>query len=217
MQLVAKMVCKFLAAMTSSSYKLLLGPLAALSFLVAAPASAERADRFAKMRVEADQPSKVDIQKRIVTFNGNVVVTKGTMSIRASRIEVRENAEGYQVAVATGSPARFRQKRDGVNEWIEGEALTLSYDSKADVLTLTDQAKVRRLRDTELVDQAIGARIVYDNGSEVFTVAGGGKSATPENPTGRVVVELSPRSGSAAAAAAAEAASQAASAPGNPR
>jgi len=198
--------------MTSSYSKLLLGSLTALSLLAAVPAFAERADRFAKMQVEADQPSKVDIQKRIVTFNGNVVVTKGTMSIHAARIEVRENAEGYQTAVATGSPARFRQKRDGVNEWIEGEALTLTYDSKSDTLKLTDQAKVRRLRGTELADQAIGAVIVYDNGAEVFTVSGGAKS--PENPTGRVIVELAPRSGTPAAA---EAASQAASAPGSTR
>ena len=200
--------------MNSFPYKLLLGTVAALPLLSALPAFAERADRFAKMQVEADQPSKVDIQKRIVTFNGNVVVTKGTMSIRASRIEVRENAEGYQTAVATGSPARFRQKRDGVNEWIEGEALTLTYDSKSDTLKLIDQAKVRRLRGTELADQAIGAVIVYDNTAEVFTVSGGAKSVTPENPTGRVLVELAPRAGTPAAA---EAASQAASGAGSPR
>ncbi len=201
--------------MNSSFHKFLLGVLVAPLLATALPAFAERADRFAKMQIEADQPSKVDIQKRIVTFNGNVVVNKGTMSIRASRIEVRENAEGYQTAVATGSPARFRQKRDGVNEWIEGEALTLTYDSKADTLKLIDQAKVRRLRGTELADQAMGAVIVYDNTSEVFTVSG---SAKPEEPKGRVVVELAPRAGTAAAAeAAAHAASQAASQPGDSR
>jgi len=200
--------------MNSSFHKFLLGVLVAPLLATALPAFAERADRFAKMQIEADQPSKVDIQKRIVTFNGNVVVNKGTMSIRASRIEVRENAEGYQTAVATGSPARFRQKRDGVNEWIEGEALTLTYDSKADTLKLIDQAKVRRLRGTELADQAMGAVIVYDNTSEVFTVSGGAKSATPENPTGRVVVELAPRAGTPAAA---EAASHAASQAGGSR
>lgn len=200
--------------MNSSFHKFLLGALFAPLLVTALPAFAERADRFAKMQIEADQPSKVDIQKRIVTFNGNVVVNKGTMTIRASRIEVRENAEGYQTAIATGSPARFRQKRDGVNEWIEGEALTLTYDSKADTLKLTDQAKVRRLRGTELADQAIGAVIVYDNTAEVFTVSGGPKSATPENPTGRVVVELAPRAGTPAAA---EAASHAASQSGGSR
>ncbi len=99
-----------------------------------------------------------------------------------------------------------------MNEGIEGEALTLTYDSKSDTLRLTDQAKVRRLRGTELADQAIGAVIVYDNGAEVFTVSGGAK--TPENPAGRVIVELAPRSGTPAAA---EAASQAASAPGSTR
>ena len=225
MQLVAKMVCKFHAAMTSSSYKLLLGSVTVLSLLMAgAPARAERADRLKKMEVESDQPGKVDLQKKVVTFNGNVVVTKGTMSIKASRIEVRENADGYQYAIALGSasaPARFRQKRDDVDEWIEGEADRLEYESKADTVKLIDKAQMRRVRGSEVADEVTGALIVYENTSQIFTVSGGASAATAANPNGRVRAVLAPRAGTAAAAEAAQSPSQPpsqpASAPGSTR
>ena len=162
-------------------------------------AHAEKADRLQKMEVESDQPGKVDLQNQVVTFNGNVVVTKGTMQIKAARIEVRESADGYQSATAIGSPtqpATFRQKRDGIEEYIEGEAERLDYDSKADTIRFTNKAKVRRLRCSEVADQVSGAVIKYDNTAEVFTVEGGAAAATASNPTGRVIAVLSPRAAS---------------------
>lgn len=181
------------------------------------PAHAEKADRLAKMEVESDQPGKVDLQNQIVVFNGNVVVRKGTMVIRAARIEVRESTDGYQTALASGTAsqlASFRQKREGVDEHIEGEALRLEYDSKSDTIRFVDRAAVRRLRGSEVADEVTGALITYDNTAELFTVAGGATAATPANPTGRVRAVLSPRPGTPAAA---EAASAAAAASGVPR
>lgn len=170
---------------------------------------AEKADRFKKMEVESDQPGKVDLQNQIVVFNGNVVVTKGTMVIRASRIEVRESAEGYQYATAIGGTsqlASFRQKREGVNEFIEGEAERLEYDSKTDTIRFVNKASVKRLRGSTVADEVTGALITYDNTAEIFTVAGGASAATATNPTGRVRAVLSPREGTPAAAEAASAA-----------
>lgn len=163
-------------------------------------AHAEKADRNQKMEVESDQPGKVDLQNQVVTFNGNVVVTKGTMQIKAGRIEVRESADGYQSATALGSStqlAAFRQKRDGIDEYIEGEAERLDYDSKADTIRFTGKATVRRLRGTTVADEARGAVITYDNTIEVFTVSGGPAAATPGNPDGRVKVTITPKSASA--------------------
>ena len=118
---------------------------ALLAGLLALPAGAERADRIKPLNVEADQPGKIDLLNQFVVFNGNVVVTKGTMSIRAARIEVRETPEGYQTAVAVAAPgklATFRQKRDGVDEYIEGEAERLEYDGKADIIKFINKASV---------------------------------------------------------------------------
>jgi lipopolysaccharide export system protein LptA len=182
-----------------------------LSLLLAfapAAARAEKADRFKPLNVEADLPGKIDLLNQVVTFNGNVVVTKGTMQIRASRIEVRETPDGYHTAVAIGSagrPATFRQKRDGVDEWIEGEAERLEYDGKTDTVRFVNRAAVRRLRGATLADEITGNLVTYNGIDEVFNVSGGAPS-TPSNPAGRVRAVLAPREGSPAAAAAAAAA-----------
>jgi lipopolysaccharide export system protein LptA len=167
-------------------------------------ATAEKADRFKPLTVEADQPGKIDLLNQFVTFNGNVVVTKGTMVIRAGRIEVRETPDGYHTAVAIGSagkPATFRQKRDGVDETIEGEAERLEYDGKSDSVRFVNKASVRRLRGTSVADEISGNLVSYDNVTEVFSVSGGA-AATPSNPGGRVRAVLTPREGSPAAEAA---------------
>ncbi|MBS0443577.1 MAG: lipopolysaccharide transport periplasmic protein LptA [Proteobacteria bacterium] len=189
--------------------------LAVLAALAAAPAFAEKADRFKPLNVEADQPGRIDLLNQHVVFNGNVVVTKGTMTIRAGRIEVRETPDGYHSAVAIGSPnkpATFRQKRDGVDEWIEGEAERLEYDGKTDTIRFVTNAAVRRLRGSTVADEIAGNVVSYDSIAEVFSVSGGA-AATPANPGGRVRAVLTPREGSAAAA---EAAAAAASEPAPP-
>jgi lipopolysaccharide export system protein LptA len=138
-------------------------------------------------------------------FSGNVVITKGTMVIRADRVEVRQDNEGFQFGTATstgGKRAFFRQKRDatanGGDEWIEGEAETIVYDSKADTVTFSRNANLRRLRGVAVTDEAQGAQISYDNSSDVFNVAGGASSGQPG---GRVRAVLSPRNNAAASSA----------------
>jgi lipopolysaccharide export system protein LptA len=183
--------------------------------VAASSVQAEKADRFKPLNVEADLPGKIDLLNQYVVFNGNVVVTKGTMTIRASRIEVRESPDGYHNAVAFGSPsqhATFRQKRDAPDEYIAGEAERLEYDGKSDVIRFVNNASVRRLRGSETSDEISGNLVTYDSGTEVFNVTGGAP-ATASNPGGRVRAVLTPKEGSAAAAEAARAASAAASAP----
>jgi lipopolysaccharide export system protein LptA len=207
------MSCKFRASMTTSipapprtgASRGLAVAAAVLALAAALPVAAEKADRLKPLAVEADQPGKIDLLNQFVVFNGNVVVTKGTMVIRAQRIEVRETPDGYQTAVAIGSaakPATFRQKRDGVDETIEGEAERLEYDGKADTIKFINRASVRRLRGANVADELAGSLVSYDSTTEVFSVSGGG-APTPTNPNGRVRVVLTPREGTAAAAEAA--------------
>jgi lipopolysaccharide export system protein LptA len=208
------MACKFHAFMNPPHFRFprraATGLLALLSLAWVAPADAERNDRRKPLNVEADQPGKIDLLNQFVVFNGNVVVTKGTMVIRAARIEVRETPEGYHMAVATGAApklATFRQKRDGVDETIEGEAERLEYDGKADVIKFINKASVKRLRGTAVADEIAGNLVTYDSIAEVFNVSGGAApSAT--SPGGRVRVVLTPRDASPAALEAAAAASQ---------
>ena len=92
--------------------------------LLSGPALAEKADKDKPMNIEADN-MRHDEAKKTTQFTGNVVAVKGTMVMRAARMEVQENAQGQQIAYFWAAPKErifFRQKRDGLNEYTEGEA-----------------------------------------------------------------------------------------------
>jgi lipopolysaccharide export system protein LptA len=181
-----------------------LASLLALAFN--ASAWAERADRGQALTIEADQPGSLDLIKQVVVFNGNVVVAQGSMAIRAERVEVRERPDGHRSATALGAagkPATFRQKRDGVDEFIEGSAERIEYDSRGDLVRFVGNAQVRRLRGTSPADEITGSVITYDNGNETFSVQGAA-TASPgaSSPgSGRVRVVLAPKPEAVAASA----------------
>jgi lipopolysaccharide export system protein LptA len=206
------MACKFHAFMTSPVFSRLL-PIVALCVAasLAAPVQAEKADRSKPLNVAADRQGTFDLLKQVVVFNGNVIITKGTIVIKADRVEVREGPDGYRVAVAVGStshPATFRQKRDGVDEFIDGQADRLEYDERGDTVRFVNNAIVRRLRGATIGDEITGQQISYDNTTEVFSVTGGTPSTTAGSPGGRVRAVLPPRYGTPAAAEAASAGAQ---------
>ncbi len=197
------MACKFCAAMKVHRLIPLLLCSAAL-----APVQAEKADRSKPLTIEADQPSTVDLLKQVVVFNGNVVVAQGTMAIRAEHVEVRERPDGHRSATALGTagkPASFRQKRDGLDETIEGSAERIEYDSRGDVVRFAGNAQVRRLRGTTPADEISGGVITYDSGNETFSVQGGAGSGAASAPgagsTGRVRVVITPKPDAASAPA----------------
>lgn len=159
------------------------------------PALAERADRTKQMVVEADRPGTVDLQRQTVVFNGNVSIAQGTLLIRADRVELRETPDGYRTATAVGSagrPASYRQKRDGVDETVEGVADRIEFDGRAEVLRFVGNGAVRRLRGGSVADEITGALITWDANAEVFSVQGGGAGGAGV-PGGRVRAVLSPR------------------------
>lgn len=194
---------------TTASLLLVLGLAAAV------PAVAEKADRNKPMNVEADALRYDDLQQTSV-FTGKVVVTKGTIIIRGAKMTVHQDPEGYQFGVVTAEPGKqayYKQKREGVDEYIEGEAETIEYDGKADRVKFIGRAEMRRLRGTQVNDETSGSIITYDNANDQFTVDGGAVAATPSNPGGRVRATLAPRAAASAAAGSASAAAAAASGP----
>lgn len=167
----------------------------ALALSLGLPAvRAERADRYKPTHVESDRMHYDDL-KQVNVFTGAVVLTKGTITIRGDRMVLRQDPEGYQYGTTTGRLASFRQKRDGVDEWIEGHAEEIHYDGKAETVRLTGRAKVRRLEGARPGDEIEGAVIVYDSRTEQFSVDGSGQASTAPGPGGRVKVVIQPRLG----------------------
>src|SRR5450830_1800351 len=146
-----------------SSLRLLL-LIAALGLSVGL-ACAEKADRNKPMNVESDA-LRFDDLKQTSVFTGRVVLTKGTIIIRGAKIDVRQDPEGYQFGVVTAEPGKlafFRQKREGLDEFIEGEGETIEYDGRADTVKFIKQAQLRRFRGATLSDELSGAVILYNN------------------------------------------------------
>ena len=162
--------------------------LCACCLLPAAVARAERADRSKPINLESDRMRVDDVQKTSV-FEGSVVMTQGTLSIRADRITVRQDKDGYQYGTATGHPAVFRQKRDGADGYIEGEAERIEYNGKLDRVEFFNHARLLR----EPADEVRGNYISYDARTEFFSVSGGAGPDAGGGPQGRVHAVIQPR------------------------
>jgi len=157
---------------------------------------AEKADRDKPLNIEADSLVHDEL-KQISVFKGRAVLTKGTMVIRGERIEIRQDVDGYQFVLIQSEPGKrafFRQKREGVDEYMEAEGLRIDYDGRSDQVTLNEQAEVRRYRGAVLADQMTGKRIVYNNLSDVFTIDGQLAGEAGKSSGTRVRATLAPRS-----------------------
>jgi lipopolysaccharide export system protein LptA len=176
-------------------FPIALTTLAWAAFLAAPMAMAEKADSSQPMHIEADT-LKHDESKQLTTFTGRVQVNKGTLVLRAEKLEVQQDKEGQQIAnlwAAKGERAFFRQKREGLDEFTEGEAETVSYDSQADKITLTGRAELRGYRGQQLSDRLQGHLIVFNNKTEMFTVDGKATTSASPSSNQRIKATLTPR------------------------
>lgn len=194
------MVCKICAVMTLP-YPLLnprrlarrMVPALVAGALAAAPAWAEKADRDKPLNIVSERGGLHDAAKQLTEFNGKVILTKGSMQLRAETLSVREMSDGFVQAVAQGregEPVSFRQARDVPGESIDGTAGQIEYDARTDTVRFVGAATVRILRAGAVMREISGAVLVYDNRSERVSVEAGQSSP---NPRGGVRMTIMPR------------------------
>jgi len=161
--------------------------------LLCAPAQAKKEDKNQPLYATADA-LRVDDANRVSVFTGNVVITKGSIVIKADRFEVRDGANGAQIGIATSNAGRlatFSQDRDVDNESIRGQAARIDYNSATERLELTGKAVMRRFRDGTMADETAGERIVYTSQDAKFVVDGSVKNGSQSS--GRVRAVLAPK------------------------
>jgi lipopolysaccharide export system protein LptA len=125
---------------------------------------AERADRDEPMRLEADQVI-MDDARQISTFTGNVRLSQGSLLIRGDKIIVVQDKNGNKHATAYGNTAEFRQKREGLDEYVEGYGGRIEYDTRTETLNFHEKARLKRNR-----DEVSGDHITYSAKTEIFQV-----------------------------------------------
>jgi lipopolysaccharide export system protein LptA len=151
------------------------------------PAAAQTPNSNEPVNIEADR-MKADDQKQVAEFDGRVVLTQGTFQLHADKLVVRKDADGFQHGTATGQPATFRQKREGTDEWISGEANRIEYDGRSEQVELFGGARVARDN-----DEVRGNYISYDTRAQVFRVQGGKEYASAPGRDDRVRAVIQPR------------------------
>ncbi len=144
-------------------------------------ASALQSDRDQPINFSGDT-GNADLQTRGGALSGNVIITQGTLSIRADRIVFKQNADNSLSATAYGNPVAFRQKRDGVDEYYEAYAQRIEYDGSKEFIELFDKALLRRGQ-----DEIRSNYISYSVQSELFRAEGRASTTPdPEGPGARV-------------------------------
>lgn len=140
--------------------------LVALTFLLPPAAMAEKADRSKPVQVEADAV-RLDELKKTSVYEGNVIMTQGTLTLRAARIDVRQDARGFSSGEAVGSPVQFSQKMDNSEQFAEGRANRVEYDAAGELITLIGAAWLKRGE-----DELRGNRIIYNTRTETYQAEG---------------------------------------------
>ncbi len=152
---------------------------AAFAAAAASPAAtALSSDREQPIEVHADRFDGDEV-KQTAVYTGSVTVDQGSMNLLGARLELRITPKGYREAAITGSPARFKQKRDpdpktpSIEEWVHAEAGRIVYDEESDTVTLIGRAKLSRTENGQQKDMTQGERIIYDMRNARSEVDGG--------------------------------------------
>jgi lipopolysaccharide export system protein LptA len=144
---------------------------AALLAACCVTARAEHADRTKDIEVNAAD-ARADHPHQTAEFSGDVVVSQGTLEIRADRVQMRAGPHGERLGVAygkAGAPVRFRQRGDRPDEWSEGQADRVEYDSVANEVRLIGTATLRNLSGTTVMQSMSGDTITYDTARDTIS------------------------------------------------
>ena len=164
----------------------------ALLGLAAMAANAEKADLGKQAVLEYDN-MHADQVSQTSTLSGNVIVTKGTLLLRAEKAVLKQTPEEdmmVTLSAAAGKQATFRQKRDGGPDlWIEGEAQRIEYDERSAVVKLFGSAKIRQIEGNRTTDEIQSEFISYDSMREVFAARNDASGASKTGGTrGRMII-----------------------------
>jgi lipopolysaccharide export system protein LptA len=137
-----------------------------LFLLLTSASKAERADALKPVNVDFVR-IHLDNATHATIATGKVIITRGTMTLKSERAEVKKTPDGYRTFTLIGTTdklATFRAKSDGgPDRWSEGHAERIEYDERADTVKLFSKAMIRQLEDGRITHQMEQSFISYGN------------------------------------------------------
>lgn len=151
----------------SSRQLLLLAGLMITSF----SALALKDDTNQPINIVSDNQS-LDMENSVVTFTDNVVITQGSILIKANKVVITrppENSGKKETVDAYGSPVTFHQLLDD-GKPVDGKGNKIHYDLGSEFLTINGNGELKQL-DSKITAE----KITYDVKKQQLKANSGGK------------------------------------------
>jgi lipopolysaccharide export system protein LptA len=148
--------------------KIHLAALCALSLMFPLLASAKSTDRNEPMNIDAGAQTGTLTGDGKTLMSGGVVITQGSLDLRAANAEIQIKGGEAVRAIFTGKQATMRQQMDD-GTWMDATADRIDYDITSEIITLTGNYKVTSARGTNA-----GQRMVYNTRSGEMNSGGDG-------------------------------------------
>lgn len=142
-----------------------------------------KSDANKPVQIDADHATLDEKQKQTV-FDGNVIITRGSLVVHASKGTANQDIVGDRVIDLFGSPVVFQQLTDDGKQVI-GQCNHFNYDTKTGLAILTDRAMVRKGKSI-----IIGDKLTYNTKTEVYSAISDLGNGITKKSTGRVTVIL---------------------------
>ncbi len=148
--------------------------------LMAGEALALDSDQEQPATLEAND-FELDLKTGVRTYRGDVVYRQGSIRLDCDELVTYFNADGeLDKGVCTGDPGRFKQRPEGSEEDMIGEAREITMDQVTELVTLKSRARA-----TQGVNTITGRLITYNLGTEKVIVKGEAQTtAGATEPTG---------------------------------
>jgi len=152
-----------------------------LAALLPFDASAKTTDRQQPMDVESDRTDADTGDDGDAVLTGNVIITQGSLAVRADRAVIQRKAGDISQVVLTGKPATMKQVNDNGELMTAHASQIVYYTQDRDLIVLTGGVVINQPRGT-----LRGETIKYD--LKTGRLDGGGDGS-------RVKMRIMPKSG----------------------
>ena len=141
---------------------------------------------------DTDQPIEISADSAMreepsgkTTYTGDVVLTQGSLEIRADSLIFSFDSDNTTLITAKGNPATLKQQPENADTPVDASATTIEYHEKSERVRLVGNAKI--LQDGAVIE---GNTIEYLVGTQRVMAAGSPTTGAPQ----RVKVTIPPNS-----------------------
>ncbi|MCD8523591.1 MAG: lipopolysaccharide transport periplasmic protein LptA [Saccharospirillaceae bacterium] len=182
--------------MSRNNYRLLAG----LFFLCTLPDALALPDDWQQEMTILSDRAELDRKAGVVIYEGNVVLTQGTLRIESDRLLIIRSGDTLEKAIAEGhsdKPARYQQQINPGKPLTKAHGKRIDYFAQRREITLQGNAQLQQDG-----NQFSGERILYDMTKETVTASGSTHTSGQTNGDSekqRIKVVIQPQTSPAAA------------------